>query len=29
MDIEKAFNYLAGCPGADIHLGRILQVAEK
>ena len=29
MDIEKAFNYLAGCPGADIHLGRILQVAEN
>lgn len=28
-DMEKAFNYLAGCPGADIHLGRILQVAEN
>lgn len=28
-DMEKAFNYLAGCPGADIHLERILQVAEN
>lgn len=27
-DIEKAFNYLAGCPGADIHIRSILSDAE-
>lgn len=27
-DIEKAFNYLAGCPGASIHIPYILKRAE-
>lgn len=27
-DIEKAFNYLAGCPGANIQISQILSYAE-
>lgn len=27
-DMEKAFNYLAGCPGASIYIGSVLQTAE-
>lgn len=27
-DMEKAFNYLAGCPGADVYIKSILQSAE-
>lgn len=29
VDMEKAFNYLAGCPGAYINLPQILETAEK
>lgn len=29
VDMEKAFNYLAGCPGAYIGLSNILETAEK
>lgn len=28
-DMEKAFNYLAGCPGADVYVGNILSDAKK
>lgn len=28
-DIEKAFNYLAGCPGADVYIGQFLQNAKQ
>ena len=27
-DMEKAFNYLAGCPGADVRMDSILRAAE-
>lgn len=27
-DMEKAFNYLAGCPGADVRMNSILKAAE-
>lgn len=29
VDMEKAFNYLAGCPGAYIGLSNILETTEK
>ena len=28
-DIEKAFNYLAGCPGADIWINKLLDKAQS
>lgn len=28
-DIEKAFNYLAGCPGADVNIFQLLKEAEQ